>query len=89
MRNLFIYCIHELQDGENLSYDDNANVVGMNQIAAILDEGLGDNVLYPLGSIFIQEEEIISQNNLINDYKNQEAKLKQEYTNKLRERKLN
>ena len=86
--NLFIYCIHELQDGENLSYEDNSNVVGMNQIAAILDEGLGDNVLYPLGSIFIQEEEIISQNNLINDYKNQEAKLKQEYTNKLREREI-
>jgi hypothetical protein len=85
--NLFIYCIHELQDGENLSYDDNTSSK-INQITSILDEGLGENVLYPLSNIFVQEEEILNQNNLINEYKNQEEKLKQEHANKLREREI-
>ena len=83
--NLFIYCIHELQDGENLSYD-NTTTMNMNQITSILDEGLGDNVLYPLNSIFSREEELHNQNNMIEEYKNQEEKLKSEHAVKLRER---
>ena len=83
--NLFIYCIHELQDGENLSYDNNTTM-NMNQITSILDEGLGDNVLYPLKSIFLKEDEIHNQNNMIEEYKNQEEKLKGEHAMKLRER---
>ena len=84
--NLFIYCIHEYPDGETLSYED--NVANINQITSILDEGLGDNVLYPLSSIFIQEEEIQNQHNIIDEYKNQEEKLKAENINKLRELEL-
>ena len=83
--NLFIYCIHELQDGENLSYDTNTTM-NMNQITSILDEGLGDNVLFPLKYIFLKEEEIQNQNNMIEEYKNQEEKLKGEHAMKLRER---
>ena len=83
--NLFVYCIHELQDGENLSYD-NTTTMNMNQITSILDEGLGDNVLYPLNSIFSREEEIHNQNNMIEEYKNQEEKLRSEHAMKLRER---
>ena len=84
--NLFVYCVHELPDGENLSFED--NTANINQITSILDEGLGDNVLYPLANIFVQEEEIQNQNNLIDEYKNQEEKLKQENLNKLRELEL-
>ena len=83
--NLFVYCIHELQDGENLSYE-NTTTMNMNQITSILDEGLGDNVLYPLNYIFSREEEIHNQNNMIEEYKNQEEKLKAEHAIKLRER---
>ena len=83
--NLFVYCIHELQDGENLSYENNTTM-NMNQITSILDEGLGDNVLYPLKSIFLKEEEIQNQNNMIDEYINQEEKLKGEHATKLRER---
>ena len=83
--NLFVYCIHELQDGENLSYENNPTL-NINQITSILDEGLGDNVLYPLKSIFLKEEEIYNQNNMIEEYKNQEEKLKGEHATKLRER---
>ena len=83
--NLFVYCIHELQDGENLSYE-NTTTMNMNQITSILDEGLGDNVLYPLNSIFSREEEIHNQNNMIDEYKNQEEKLRSEHAMKLRER---
>ena len=84
--NLFVYCVHESPDGESLTFDD---VTGnMNQITSILDEGLGDNVLYPLTSIFVQEEEIQNLNNLIDEYKNQEEKLKNENLNKLRELEL-
>ena len=83
--NLFVYCVHELQDGENLSYE-NTTTMNMNQITSILDEGLGDNVLYPLNAIFLREDEIHNQNNVIEEYKNQEEKLKSEQAMKLRER---
>ena len=43
--NLCIHCIYELSGWS--SYEDN-------QITLILNEGLGDNVSYPLSSIFIQ-----------------------------------
>ena len=69
-----------------MSFED--NTANINQITSILDEGLGDNVLYPLANIFVQEEEIQNQNNLIDEYKNQEEKLKQENLNKLRELEL-
>ena len=60
--------------------------MNMNQITSILDEGLGDNVLYPLNAIFLREDEIHNQNNVIEEYKNQEEKLKSEQAMKLRER---
>ena len=85
--NLFIYCIHELQDGENLSYD-NDNSVNINQITSILDEGLGDIVLYPLKSIFLKEDETNNQKNMIDEYKNQEEKLRAEHATKLREKEI-
>ena len=57
-----------------LSYED--NVANINQTASILDEGLGDNVLYLLSCRFIQEEEIQNQHNIIDECKNQEENFK-------------
>lgn len=87
--NLFIYCLHEIQEGDNFNFDnENININTNNQINNILDEGLGDNVLYPLENIFLKENEILKQNNLIDDYKNQEEKLKAEHQLRLRESEL-
>ena len=87
--NLFIYCLHEIQEGDNFNFDnENINLNMNNQINNILDEGLGDNVLYPLENIFLKENEILKQNNLIDDYKNQEEKLKAEHQLRLRESEL-
>ena len=47
-----------------------------------------DNVLYPLENIFLKENEILKQNNLIDDYKNQEEKLKSEHQLRLKESEL-
>ena len=88
--NLFIYCLNEIQDSDNL-YDNenlNLNINANNQINNLLEEGLGDNVLYPLENIFLKENEILKQNNLIDDYKNQEEKLKSEHQLRLRESEL-
>jgi hypothetical protein len=87
--NLFIYCLHEIQEGDNLSFDnDNMHLNMNNQMNTMLDDGLGDNVLYPLENIFLKENEILKQNNLIDDYKNQEEKLKAEHQLRLRESEL-
>jgi chromosome segregation ATPase len=82
--NLFIYCIYELPDGETISFEDN-KINNFNQLTSILDEGLGDNVLYPLESIFNYEEEILLQNNLIADDKKLRGKLVSEHQTKLKE----
>ena len=88
--NLFIYSLQEIQD-DNFTYDNeslNYNMHTSNQINNIVDEGLGDNVLYPLENIFLKENEILKQNNLIDNYKNQEEKLKAEHQIRLRESEL-
>jgi hypothetical protein len=82
--NLFIYCIYELPDGENIAFDDN-KLTNLNQLTSILDEGLGDNVLYPLASIFEFEEQILTLKNYIADDKKQKAKLIGDYQGKLKE----
>lgn len=87
--NLFIYYLHEIQEGDNFDFESlNLNMNSNNQISNLLDEGLGDNVLYPLENIFLKENEILKQNNLIDDYKNQEEKLKAEHQLRLRESEL-
>lgn len=82
--NLFIYCIYELPDGENIAFDDN-KLTNLNQLTSILDEGLGDNVLYPIESIFEFEEQILTLKNSIADDKKQKAKLIGDYQGKLKE----
>jgi len=87
--NLFIYFLQEIQEGNNFEFENlNLGTNSINQINNLLDEGLGDNVLYPLENIFLKENEILKQNNLIDDYKNQEEKLKTEHQLRLRENEL-
>ena len=87
--NLFIYYINEIQEGDNFDLEGLNLNMGTNNLATnLLDEGLGDNVLYPLENIFLKENEILKQNNLIDQYKNQEEKLKSEYKLHLRENEL-
>ena len=85
--NLFIYNVTEIQEGENLDRDDNY-AMERNQMGNVFEEGLGDNVLYPLEKIFLRENDILEQNNLIDKYKNQEEQLKQEHKMRLRETEL-
>ncbi len=83
--NLFIYCIYELPDGENIAFDEN-KITNINQLVSILDEGLGDNVLYPLDDIFKNQEKLTQKELQISEYGKQEAKSQKEFDNKLRER---
>ena len=84
--NLFIYNLTEIPEGENTEKDnDTYNIERHGQISSVFDEGLGDNVLYPLEKIFLKESDILEQNNLIDKYKNQEEQLKSEHKLRLRE----
>ena len=82
--NLFIYSLTEIQEGDNFDRD-NDNYLERHQMNNLFDEGLGDNVLYPLEKIFLKENDILEQNNLIDKYKNQEEQLKAEHKMRLRE----
>jgi WD40 repeat protein len=82
--NLFIYCVYELPDGENILFDDNK--IGMNQLSSILDEGLGDNVLVNLQSIFNLTQTIDEQKEQLVDGKNYQMRIIKENELKLKER---
>ena len=69
--NLFIYCLHEIQEIENMGNEQKQS--NFNQLASILDEGLGENVLYPLENIFNYEENIKDlKNKVAENDKNEE-----------------
>ena len=53
--NLFIYCLYELPDGEVIEFDEKLSN-NMNGLTNIIDEGLGDNVLFPIEKIFKFED---------------------------------
>ena len=84
--NIFIYSLTEVQEGEIYGKENETYGMDRNsQLGNIFEEGLGDNVLYPLEKIFLRENDILKQNNLIDKYKNQEEKLKSEHKMRLRE----
>jgi SMC interacting uncharacterized protein involved in chromosome segregation len=60
--NLFIYCLYELPDGENIEFDEKISH-NINHLTNIIDEGLGDNVLYPLDKIFKFEDNTLKMKN--------------------------
>ena len=82
--NLFVYCIYELPDGESITFDDNK----MNniQLTSIIDEGLGDNVLFPLEKIFKFEEDIRGMNSEIIELKKKEEEINKGFDKKLIEK---
>lgn len=72
--NLFIYCLHEIRD-ETVR---DTQKVATNQLSSVLDEGLGENVLFPLERIFSFEEESKELNNKVaENYKNEERLIKE------------
>jgi len=78
--NLFIYCIHEIQ--EEIRNEKQS----LNQLSSVLDEGLGENVLYPLERIFHTGEEMKDlQYKVAENYKNEERLIK-ENERKMKER---
>jgi DNA repair exonuclease SbcCD ATPase subunit len=82
--NLFVYCIYELPDGENIFFDDNK--IGVNQLSSILDEGLGDNVLFSINSIFQLTQQINDQKSMLVESKNDQLKLLKEGESKIKDR---
>ncbi len=83
--NLFIYCLYELPDGELIAMDDN-KTLNLNQLTTILDEGLGENVLFPLNQIAKYENKITVDLEEIINLKKQETKLVRDNEIKLRDR---
>lgn len=83
--NLFIYCVHEILELEKVGED---KVDNFNQLASILDEGLGDNVLFPISKILSNEENIYNLECQLADSKKFEEKLVKDYETKMKEREL-
>jgi len=59
--------------------------MNINKLSSILDEGLGDNVLYPLHEIFNYEEQAESLSNLLLEEKKQKNFLISNHQNNLKE----
>ena len=82
--NLFIYCIHEIQE-ENIGVRENQKQ-SFNQLSSVLDEGLGENVLYPLERIFYSEEELKELKYKVAENNKNEEHLIKENQKKMKER---
>ena len=80
--NLFVYCLYELPDGEIVSMDD-YKVVSLNQLTAILDEGLGDNVMFPIAKIVGYEKSIDNKSDEILEMKKKEKLSTREFDRRL------
>jgi len=84
--NLFIYCVHEILELEKIGEDNKLD--NFNQLANILDEGLGDNVLFPITKILSNEQTIYNLECQLADLKKFEEKLVKDYEAKIKEREL-
>lgn len=84
--NLFVYCIHEIQEESIGGGSGESQKQSFNQLSSVLDEGLGENVLYPLERIFLTEEELKElKYKVAENYKNEERLIK-ENEKKIKER---
>ena len=54
--NIFIYCVYEYPDSDISNNDENNKITITNKLNAILDEGLGDNVLMNIFEIWEKEK---------------------------------
>jgi len=84
--NLFIYCVHEILDIEKIGEDNKLD--NFNQLASILDEGLGDNVLFPITKILSNEQTIYKLQCELADSKKHDEKLVKDFETKIKEREL-
>lgn len=84
--NLFVYAVHEILDIEKIGEDNKLD--NFNQLASILDEGLGDNVLYPINNILKSKQEQYELECQLAEFKKFEERLSKEYDTKLKEREL-
>ena len=59
--NIFIYCVYEYPDSDITNSDENNKITISNKLNAILDEGLGDNVLMNIFEIWEKEEKLFEK----------------------------
>lgn len=83
--NIFIYCLYELPDGELIAIED-SKTLNLNIVSNVLDEGLGENVLFPLTQISSFEKNINLKGDEIVQLKQEEFKIVREYEIKLRDK---
>ena len=63
--NIFIYCVYEYPDNDISNNDENNKLTISNKLNAILDEGLGDNVLMNIFDIWEKEKKSEEKKNEI------------------------
>ena len=63
--NIFIYCLYEYPDTDITNSDENNKITISNKLNAILDEGLGDNVLMNIFDIWEKEQKSEEKKNEI------------------------
>ena len=63
--NIFIYCVYEYPDSDISNNDENNKITISNKLNAILDEGLGDNVLMNIFDIWEKEKKSEEKKNEI------------------------
>lgn len=80
--NLFVYCLYELPDGEVIAMDD-YKLASVNQLTAILDEGLGDNVIFPINKIVSFEKTIKNKSESILDMNKKEKVVQREFERRI------
>lgn len=80
--NLFVYCVYELPDGEVISMEDH-KLTNLNQLTAILDEGLGENVMFPISKIVNYEKNLDFKTEELVEMRKKEKQMQREHDRKM------
>jgi myosin heavy subunit len=78
--NLFVYCIHETNENNDMIKEN------VNNIISVLDEGLGENVLYSLEKLFKTQENLDIMKKKIAENYHSEQSLVKDYERQIREK---
>jgi len=84
--NLFVYCFYELIEIQKEDKSNKIDIFG--KYANLLDEGLGDNVLFPINRILLNENTIYNLKCELAESKKFEEKIIKDYETKIKEREL-
>ena len=94
--NIFIYCIYEYPDSDITNNDENNKITISSKLNAILDEGLGDNVLINIFDIWEKEQksedkknEIYKLQKIVDENNKNFSKIFKDKTNELNKQKNN